>query len=384
MVESTENQLDGGDDDLSLASPESPLGDDWARKVWRNVGVVVFLLAVAAVAAGFFFKTEYVALVPGSARDTEPLIDVEGTETFPSDGELLFTTVRLRTNPSLWEHLWISFDDDSELVPEELILGDRSADENREANLALMADSQDVATAVALEQLGYDTISSNGVLIFEIVEGASAVGVLDEGDVIRSIDGEPILAATELVEFLTDKVPGDEISIEVQPVGTNEREVRTVVLGPREDDPDRAFLGVGPIDQVEFLTPDIPFDVEIDSGAVGGPSAGLAFTLAILDELTPGELTGGAQIAVTGTINFDGSVGSVGGVEQKAAAVRELGIEYFIVPLALGEERIAEVRERGGDEVEIVPVANIEEALAFLETVGGDIQALDEFNPSGA
>ncbi len=384
MVESTRSESAESGDEPILASTPTSSGDDWQSKLWRNVGITVFLVAAAAVAAGFFFKTDYVALVPGSARDTEPLIAVEGTDTFPSDGELLFTTVRLRTNPSLWEHLWISFDDDSELVPEEVILGDRSADENREANLALMADSQDVATAVALEQLGYDTISSNGVLIFEIVEGASAVGVLEEGDIIRSIDGEPILAASELVDFLVDKVPGDEIEIEVQPVGTDGREVRSVVLGPREDNPDQAFLGVGPIDQIEFLDPEIPFDVEIDSGSVGGPSAGLAFTLAILDDLTPGELTGGAEIAVTGTINFDGSVGSVGGVEQKAAAVRELGIEYFIVPLALGEDRIEQVRIRGGDDVQIVPVANIEEALAFLETLGGNVQALEEFTPSAS
>ncbi len=385
VLDSTDGSPSTADSgDATLAAAASPLGDDWGKRIWRNVGFVVFLLAAAAVAAGFLFKTDYVALVPGAARDTEPLINVEGTEAFPSDGELLFTTVRLRTNPSLWEHLWISFDDDSELVPAELILGDRSADENREANLAMMADSQDVATAVALEQLGYDTIRSNGVLILEIVDGASAVGVLEEGDVIRSIDGEPILAATELVTFLTDKVPGDEIEIEVQPVGTNERETRTVTLGPREDDPDRAFLGVGPIDQVEFLEPDVPFDVEIESGAVGGPSAGLAFTLAILDELTPGELTGGVDIAVTGTMNFDGSVGSVGGVEQKAAAVRELGIKYFIVPTALGEERLERVRERGGPDVEIVAVANIDEALAFLETIGGDVQALEDFSPTGA
>ena len=368
----------------AMTPPGLEVEEVWSKRILRNVGLVVFLVCAAGVAAGFVFKTSYVALVPGSARDTEPLIEVEGTDAYPSEGELLFTTVRLRTNPSLWEHIWLSMSDDNELVREELILGDRSADENREANLALMADSQDVARAVALEQLGYDTISSNGVLVFEVVPGASAEGVLAEGDVIRSIDDVPILSANGLVEYLTDKVPGDEISIEVQPVGTTDLEARVVVLGPRDDDPDRAFLGVGPIDQVEFLDPDIPFDVGIESGAVGGPSAGLAFTLAILDELTPGELTGGVDIAVTGTMNVDGSVGSVGGVEQKAAAVRDLGVDYFLVPTALGEERIALVRERAGDDLEIVPVATIEEALAFLEGLGGDVQALEDFVPTGA
>ena len=96
---------------------------------------------------------------------------------------------------------------------------------------------------------------------------------------------------------------------------------------------------------------------------VGGPSAGLAFTLAILDQLTPGELTGGAQVAVTGTIGIDGSVGAVGGVPQKTAAVRDLGIEYFIVPTALGEEQIADLEERAGDALEIIPVATLDEAL---------------------
>ncbi len=351
------------------------------KKLLRNVGFVLFLVIAFIVGAGFMFKTDYVALVPGSARDTEPLVSVIGTTDYPSEGELLFTTVRLRQFPSLWEYLWISLDDDSELLPADQVLGDRSVEENREVNLQLMTDSKDIAEAVALEALGYDIIASNGVLIIEIVEGSAAEGNFEPGDVVRSIDGVMLASANDLVETLADRAPGDEVVFTVQPFGSTELEDRTVALGPREDDPDRAFLGVGPTDQIEFLDVDTGFELDIDSGAVGGPSAGLAFTLAILDQLTPGELTGGTRVAITGTINIDGSVGPVGGVEQKTASVRDMGIEYFIVPAALGEERIADLERRAGDSLEIIPVANLDEALAVLDRLGGDVQALQDFDP---
>ena len=105
--------------------------------------------------------------------------------------------------------------------------------------------------------------------------------------------------------------------------------------------------------------------------SIGGPSAGLAFTLTLIDELTPGELTGGQDVAVTGTIELDGTVGPIGGLRQKASAVAQAGVEYFLVPTAQGEDDIAAAREAGGDDLTIVPVATLDEALAALEELGG-------------
>ena len=125
----------------------------------------------------------------------------------------------------------------------------------------------------------------------------------------------------------------------------------------------------------------LPFEVDIDTGQIGGPSAGLAFTLALIDELTPGELTGGRNIAVTGTINLDGSVGAIGGLAQKVSAVEQHGVDVFLVPASQRELEAPEpgepdprekLNDAGHNDVEIIPVANLDEALAALLELGGD------------
>ncbi len=348
------------------------------RRNLRLLGWTILGIAGFGIISGFFIKTPYVALVPGSARPTEELVVVSGLDIFPSDGEVLFTTVRLKSRPNIWEYLWLINDSDANVVPEEVIFGDRSPEENREANLQAMTDSKQVAVSVALEELGYEAITPTGVFVAEVVAGAAADGVLERGDVLLAVDGVEILSDTDLVNELRDRRSGDTIVLTLQRLNSDETEELELTLGGRDDDPDAGFLGVAPQTRVEMNT-ELPFEVDIDSGSVGGPSAGLAFTLAILDQLTEGELTGGVEIAVTGTMSVDGTVGSVGGVPQKAAAVRELGIGVFIVPRALGETVLAEVEERAGDDLRIIPVDDLAEALTVLETLGGDTQAIEEF-----
>ncbi len=374
----------GADTAESLAGPAGlgeaagPGGDatQLRRRMWRFVSTSLMVAFFAAAIGGFLFKTDYVALVPGSARDTEPLLAVDAAEEYPSDGQIFYTTVRLVQNPSLWEYLWYSTQDDAELVEQQLILGDNTVEESRERNLQLMTSSKDVAVAVALEVLGYDTIEEVGVIIAEVVPDTAADGVVVVGDILVSIDGVAIVSASEVVDLIGVKAPGDEITL-VLDDGTGER-TETVVLGAKEDDPDAPFLGIAPQSLLDTLD-DIDLGISIDTDSVGGPSAGLAFTLAILDQLTPGELTGGTEVAVTGTIEANGGVGAVGGVTQKAAAVRDAGIEVFIVPRALGETKLAEVADVAGDDVEVVPVWTILEALDVLEGLGGNVDALDEF-----
>ncbi|MGF1596240.1 MAG: PDZ domain-containing protein [Acidimicrobiales bacterium] len=400
-------------DSLSPADrvPEAPptAAHDIRRSMWRWVGGMVGFVVAAAVVGGMLFRVPYVALVPGSARDTEPLLVVDGLATYPSEGELLLTTVRTRQRPNLWEYLWLQADSDNELVPEDLILGGRTPDQNRDFNLQLMNDSKSIAVAVALEQLGYDAIRSDGVIVVELVEGGSAEGLLELGDAVVAIDGEPIDHTGDLVDILSMRSPGDEIVLTVEPyadlvaaataaaeqqgdrnaVGEGaaeeppaRRQVEVpVVLGGRDDDPDAAFLGVGPTDRVD-INDDFDFTVAIDSGSVGGPSAGLAFALAVLDELTEGELTGGAKVAVTGTIDVSGRVGTVGGVLQKTAAVRDLGADAFLVPAGLPEDELDRIRDKAGDHLRIVPVATLDEALVALSELGGETGAVEEFAAS--
>ncbi|MDO9175309.1 MAG: S16 family serine protease, partial [Actinomycetota bacterium] len=147
-----------------------------------------------------------------------------------------------------------------------------------------------------------------------------------------------------------------------------------------DEDPPRTIVGFRPIDTTTVELPD-GLDVNIDTERIGGPSAGLAFTLTLIDELTEGDLMGGQRVAVTGTIDVEGNVGAIGGLNSKASAVQQVGVKYFLVPLNQGEDGvdgIERARQVVGDDVEIIPVATLEEALAALERIGGDpVQLVD-------
>ena len=145
-----------------------------------------------------------------------------------------------------------------------------------------------------------------------------------------------------------------------------------------DDDPERAIIGVALEDRITDFESSI--DVDIDSGDVGGPSAGLAFTLAVLDVLTPGELTGGHRVAVTGTMDIDGNVGPVGGGAQKAIAVRNQGYEVFLVP----SDELEEVQEAVGDDVRVIAVDTLDEALDALKSLGGNAGDLLALGPATA
>ncbi len=359
---------------LRMETPEEA-----RRSILRWVGGMATFVIAAAILGGILLKVPYVALVPGTARDTEPLLEIEGIREYPSDGKLYLTTVRVRQRPNLWEYLWLRADDDAEIVPEQVILGDRTPEENREFNLGLMNDSKQVAIAVALEELGYDAVRTDAVVVSQIIGGSAAEDILELGDSIISINGETTLGVGDLVDRLGGFMPDDVITLVVERFADKTIYEFDVTLGDHPDKPGSAFLGIQPVDRLDFAD-GFGFEVDIESGAVGGPSAGLAFTLAVLDQLTEGELTGGESVAVTGTIDAAGNVGAVGGVLQKTAAVRDLGAEAFIVPAQLGDEALAAIELRAGDELKIISVNTIEEALDALDTLGGDVQAVRDFS----
>ncbi len=334
----------------------------------------IFLLGVVS-AVGFFVRPAYVAIVPGSVRDTEPLVMVDGAATYPSDGEIDYTTIRLQQDMDLWTYLYTKWRGEGEFIDRDTYFGSLTPDENREINLERMTSAKDTAIAVALDELGFDTISDAGVVVAQLVEDSPAIGVLEPGDVLSSINGEPITSDVQLVERLSGYGPGDVATFEVTRGAAPEQ--IAITLGERPDGGEAGFIGIVPATLADISDP--PFEIDIDSGSVGGPSAGLAFTLAILEELTPGELTGGVKVAVTGTIGIDGTVGPIGGIEQKAVAVRKSGAAYFLVPASQRPEELEIVRERVGDGVQVIEVESLDAALEALESIGGDVEAVEEF-----
>ncbi len=350
---------------LPVAPPEPPIEPPSGRAPrWPWVLAVLAFLAVSVFVAGLVVTLPYYALGPGGARATEPTIAVEGAPTYPAGDDLLFTTVLLdRVNAFELLAGWLS--PDTDIVPAEEIDGDQTPEENRQFNQQLMDVSQDTAVVVALEHLGFDVVSGTGATIGDIVPDAPADGVLEAGDTVVRLDGEPVERREDLVAVIDAMAPGDELEMVVEDEEGDRRRV-TVTLGAFPDFPDEPFLGVSGL-ETRDLELDYPFEVTIDPGQVRGPSAGLAFTLAVLDVLTPGDLSNGVPVAVTGTIDGLGRVGPVGGVEFKALAAERAGAELFLVPA--GEEEQA--RSRVGDDLEVVPVATLDDALVALDELGG-------------
>lgn len=361
-------------------------------------GVALSLLATSVLAAMVVASrvtVPYYGLSPGSIREGQEEIEVVGAAVEDTDGTLFYTTVSVRQVNAL-EFVTSRFDGDVELVHEDEILGDRDPDENREFNLQLMDDAQDRATVLALEVLGYDVEDSlEGIMVHETLEGFASEGVLEPGDFIVELGGEEIDTFDDLEPALEGTSPGDEIEVVVEPHpelaetlageaedgeegagcgaepagdtdAESEPEPRDLELGTDPEDAERAIMGV-------LVGPhyDFPVDICFDTGDVGGPSAGLSFTLTLIDMLSPGDLTGGLDVAVTGSIDLDGNVGPVGGTPQKVVAARRGGADVFLVPSNTAPDDLAQVRDRAGD-VEVIEVGTLDEAVEALVELGGD------------
>jgi PDZ domain-containing protein len=190
-----------------------------------------------------------------------------------------------------------------------------------------------------------------------------AAGILQPGEVIVALDSKAVALKEDLVAAIAAHRPGDTVTLSVVKGSGQAPQPVSVKLGARADG--SAILGVTL--QTRNQRFDVPVKVTIDSGNIGGPSAGLAFTLAVLDVLTPGELTGGVPVAATGTIEPDGRVGPVGGVAQKTAAVRRAGAKMFLVPSA----ELKEAQAHAGKNLQIVRVDSVDDALRALSGLKG-------------
>ena len=335
----------------------------------------LLLLAISAVlfirfVPVSFIGVDVVALSPGSAPTTIEKINIEGTDTFEPQGEIKFTTVTIESDSlTIWEWIQAKNDEIRELRDREEFYGDKTKAETRKINNFMMQQSQDTASLVAANYLGYEIVPE----VVEIVSDSPADTFLQLGDLIVEVEGTKVESPKDLGDAIRSKTPGEIVSIGYkrmegtfqtpttdQPIKTEEIPLTT---HPTLDN--TGFLGV--VIQTP-LAADIPFDITIDVGRVGGPSAGLAFALTIVDTLTEGELTGGLSVATTGTIDQYGNVGSVGAYAQKAEAAARSGIDVFLVPPAGFSivERIAAER------FEVRCVSTFNDAVIELSTFGGN------------
>jgi PDZ domain-containing protein len=311
--------------------------------------------------AGELVKLPYYVLSPGDATAVEPLVKVDGASSYHHPGEVLFTTVALLGDASLFTVLrgWLSPDDD--VVAQREITGGTPKKTYEQENVQAMTDSKLTATKVALQRLGYPvTAHGDGVVVVQVTPHGAADGKLQTGDVITAVDGGPVTLAEQLVSAVQRHKPGDTVAFTVGRNGGTQ----TVAVPAGDDGKGQPKIGIGL--QTKDLRYDSPVKVTIDTGRVGGPSAGLAFTLALIDDLSAGDLTGGRKVAVTGTIDDQGRVGPVGGAAQKAVTARRAGAVAFLVPP--DEEKAA--KSHAGS-MRIITVRTVDDALAALKQLGG-------------
>ena len=330
------------------------------------VGVVLFARGDVPCEVVATQPTCEVALRPGPSEDTLELVTINGTEAhLPADGELRLTTVAVQDDLTFGSWLSGRTSRIVEVVPRGRIYPEGSdPDEVAELNAAAMADSQLVAMIAALEQLGYE-LEPEGALVAGVTEDA-VTDELEVGDVIVAVDGEPVAESVDVVELVQARRPGDELVLDVR--GDDGPRQVELTLGESPHEPGKGFIGV-------FLTTelDLPVDIDIDAGVIGGPSAGMMFALSIVELLEEGDLIDGRVVAGTGTLDRDGEVGAVGGVRQKLAAVtagREgPPAEVFLVPRDnLTEARQAPVTA----DVLVVPIDTLDDAIEALEALGED------------
>jgi len=324
------------------------------------VPVVVFsaLLAVVTV--------PYVSLGPGPTFDTlgqvdgKPVVDIEGTAVHPTNGHLNMTTVSQRDGLTLGQALGLWMSGREQLVPRDLVYPpDKSREQVDKENTTDFKRSEDSAEYAALGYLKYQ----KAVTVENVNDPGPSAAKLHDGDAIDAVDGTKITSLDQFQSLLKNTKPGQQIVIDYQrkdaPPG-----VATITLGTNPDR-DYGYLGVAVLD-----APWAPFSIKFNLANIGGPSAGLMFSLAVVDKLTTGDLAGSKFIAGTGTINADGKVGPIGGITHKMLAAHEAGASVYLVPA----ENCDEARSGNGDGLELVKVDNLDAAVGALHSLsaGGE------------
>ncbi len=325
----------------------------------RLAGALVGLLVVAGLVLYVVPSNDYI-LLPDRAHPVAPLVRVQGGHDPTGPGGIYFVDVFER-KASMFESLFPSVRSGATLVPAKLIVPPGVSDEEvRRADLHEMTISQRVAAAVALRRLGYKVVARPaGVIVGAVAPDSHAVDKLQPADVITSVNGTPTLQISRLRTQLSHVKPEQVVKLGLER-GTKHLVVAVKTIADPLDKK-RALVGFTPGQAANIR---LPLKVQIDAGNVGGPSAGLAFALEVMEELGR-DVDHGLKVAATGQINLDGSVSPIGGMKQKTYGVRKSKADVFLVPAG---ENAREAR-RYADGLRIVAVKSFPQALHALATL---------------
>ena len=338
------------------------------------------VLLIALFLAAVLIKVPYSEMSPGPTYNTlgsqngKQVITISGHATFPTSGNLNMTTVEVTSADyelNLVEAVsgWLSHD--AAVIPHANLYPDHQTEQQAEQqNAEDFTASQDSAKAAALKQLGIPV--GTEVIVSAVVAGSPSVGRLHAGDAIVAVDGTKVTDPDQVATLVTKHRAGESVVFTVVPPakdgtpGTTRQQVSvTTVANPTTG---KAMVGIQPGTEHTF-----PFAIDINLGDVGGPSAGLMFSLGIIDKLQSTDLTAGKFVAGTGTIDDTGKVGPIGGISMKIIAARRAGAQYFFTP----SDNCAEAAADTPKGLRLIKVDTLAQAVTDLgEIRSGDLSAL--------
>ena len=337
-----------------LPPPVEPVRGHGGWRLVIGIGALIGLLALAV----FLPIPSIYAFLPGPVKSVEGLVEVGGAKTYSSEGDLYLTTVSVDTEITFVKLVAALIDPNKKIVGEEQVTGGGSQEDVLKQARQDMRASQQHAEEVALSALGIAEPEANGVRIAQTAPDSPASGVLKAGDLIVAVDDSRVSTTCQVGSAIAAHDVGDEIQITVRRKGR--RETFSLSTRPDPTSPNTPIVGIL-MEDVGYRF-DSGLDVKFDIGEIGGPSAGLMFTLALYDKLTADDLTAGRKIAGTGEIACDGGVGPIGGIEQKVAGAEAEGAEIFLAPAAN-----AEAAQGAARDIEVVSVDDFQDAVDYLE-----------------
>lgn len=338
------------------------------------------LMLIALLCAGVFIQVPYSEMSPGPTVNTlgehggEPVLQISGHGTYRTTGHLNMTTVRVtsadyRMNLVEAVYGWLAHDD--KIVPHDTLYPDgKTEEQSTQENAEEFSQSQESAKVAALKELGIPVQS--WVIVSTVLKGSPAEGRLHAGDVVKAVDGTAVKAPDDVARLVTRHEPGEDVVLTIVPAreqaaaekahrtATATKNVTITTTKSHDGGRQRAIVGISAGTDHTF-----PFTIDIKLADVGGPSAGLMFALGIYDKLTPGSLTGGRFVAGTGTIDDDGTVGPIGGVEMKTVGAHSKGAQYFLTP----KDNCAAAAKDVPEGLTLVRVNTLDDALNALKDI---------------
>ncbi len=344
---------------------------------------LVVVLAIV-VALGKWQISEY-AITPGNATPVAPLVKVQGVATNPHVDKIMLVDVYL-SSLNVWQWVRLHFASHVQFIPaNELVDPGIPDDELGPQGFQEMSDSKQAAEVAAFRALGWKiTGTPTGTIINGVVAPSPArTANLKVGDEIVAVNGKPVRTNCALISMVHSLAPGTVLQLKVERAKISPSGVITLdspstvhvttgkvphALGPTGcagvTGPNRSWLGITIEDGTTYV---LPAKVSINTTDIGGPSAGLAMTLTLIDKLSRGSLTGHQVIAASGTMAVNGAVGDVGGVAEKTVAAQRAGATIFFVP----QVEVATAKSAAGPGLRIVGVTSLQQVLTDLHRMGG-------------